>query len=309
MKDAWRTDEVEGLLARFVAGPELARRLKDSGAPLNTDDRNALEFGFARTLGVEGLLDVAAVREAAAEAGASLPTGRRRLRRRPRARRAAQPVLGRGRGPAPAEHAHRGHPAPGRRPHPLDPALASRGPRGVARAGRGARRARTSSRWWPRSWPTPVRKRPFATSRPCAPTSPSRPSPAWAACACARAGTTTPWTPSRRPSPAIARDPWPAPLSMQGALDAALELVAQKPELTPRVLQALRERVRPADAERRAHRGGVPRGLERRARTGLRRPPGAPRARSPVHRRLARLSACAATPAPTTPASWRRWPT
>jgi hypothetical protein len=37
------------------------------------------------------------------------------------------------------------------------------------------------------------------------------------------------------------RDPWPAPLSMQGALDAALELVAQKPELTPRVLLALRD--------------------------------------------------------------------
>jgi spermidine synthase len=71
MKDAWRTDAVEGLLARFVAGPELARRLRD--APVNTDDRNALEFGFARTLGVAGLLDVAAVREAAAEAGASLP--------------------------------------------------------------------------------------------------------------------------------------------------------------------------------------------------------------------------------------------
>ena len=73
LKVAWRTDSLEGLLARFVAGPELSRRLAASLPELNTDDRNALEFGFARTLGVEGLLDVAAVREAGAEAGASLP--------------------------------------------------------------------------------------------------------------------------------------------------------------------------------------------------------------------------------------------
>jgi hypothetical protein len=37
------------------------------------------------------------------------------------------------------------------------------------------------------------------------------------------------------------RDPWPAPLVMQGALDAALELAGQKPELGPRVLASLRE--------------------------------------------------------------------
>jgi hypothetical protein len=34
-------------------------------------------------------------------------------------------------------------------------------------------------------------------------------------------------------------DPWPLPLAMQGALDAALELAGQKPELAPRVLEAL----------------------------------------------------------------------
>jgi hypothetical protein len=36
-------------------------------------------------------------------------------------------------------------------------------------------------------------------------------------------------------------DPWPAPLSMQGALDAALELVGQRPELIPRARAALRD--------------------------------------------------------------------
>ena len=39
---------------------------------------------------------------------------------------------------------------------------------------------------------------------------------------------------------AYRRDPWPSPLVMQGALDAALELAGQKPELAPRVLAALR---------------------------------------------------------------------
>jgi hypothetical protein len=34
-------------------------------------------------------------------------------------------------------------------------------------------------------------------------------------------------------------DPWPMPLVMQGALDAALELAGQKPELVPRVQDAL----------------------------------------------------------------------
>ena len=40
---------------------------------------------------------------------------------------------------------------------------------------------------------------------------------------------------------AYRRDPWPLPHVMQGALDAALELAGQKPELAPRVLASLRE--------------------------------------------------------------------
>jgi hypothetical protein len=40
---------------------------------------------------------------------------------------------------------------------------------------------------------------------------------------------------------AYRHDPWPLPLSMQGALDAEVELVGQKPELAPRVVAALRE--------------------------------------------------------------------
>ena len=70
---AWRTDRVEGVLARYVASPALARRLSEEKGALNTDDRNALEFGFARTLGAEGLLDVDALRQAAVAAEAELP--------------------------------------------------------------------------------------------------------------------------------------------------------------------------------------------------------------------------------------------
>jgi hypothetical protein len=41
---AWRAGELEDVLARFVAGPGLARRLRQSGHPVNTDDRNRVEF-------------------------------------------------------------------------------------------------------------------------------------------------------------------------------------------------------------------------------------------------------------------------
>lgn len=49
---AWRTEGIEGLFAHFVAGPEFARALADvPGALFNTDDRNRVEFGFARQVG------------------------------------------------------------------------------------------------------------------------------------------------------------------------------------------------------------------------------------------------------------------
>lgn len=52
LKCAWRVTDLEGFLARFVAGPKtvdaMARRLE---AQVNTDDHNTIEYGFARTLG------------------------------------------------------------------------------------------------------------------------------------------------------------------------------------------------------------------------------------------------------------------
>jgi hypothetical protein len=49
---AWRTEGLEGLLAHYVAQPAFAESI--AGAPaqeLNTDDRNPVEFGFARQVG------------------------------------------------------------------------------------------------------------------------------------------------------------------------------------------------------------------------------------------------------------------
>ena len=49
----WRTDTLAGFLSHFVAGDAVARLLTgDSASAVNTDDRNTVEFGFARSVGV-----------------------------------------------------------------------------------------------------------------------------------------------------------------------------------------------------------------------------------------------------------------
>ncbi|MBN1423573.1 fused MFS/spermidine synthase, partial [Candidatus Fermentibacteria bacterium] len=50
---AWGASDVEGLLARRIAGPELGRRSADIGRAfgLTTDDRTLVEYGFARAVG------------------------------------------------------------------------------------------------------------------------------------------------------------------------------------------------------------------------------------------------------------------
>jgi spermidine synthase len=49
---AWRTEGLEGLLAHYIAGPAFARGVAEApGQAVNTDDRNRVEFGFARQLG------------------------------------------------------------------------------------------------------------------------------------------------------------------------------------------------------------------------------------------------------------------
>ena len=47
----WRTADLEGFLAHYVAGPAVARELAREQA-LNTDDRTLVEYAFARHLGL-----------------------------------------------------------------------------------------------------------------------------------------------------------------------------------------------------------------------------------------------------------------
>ena len=53
----WHVSGLEGFLSRYVGGPRLVELVLSSGAAaVNTDDRNRVEFGFARTLGRRGLM-------------------------------------------------------------------------------------------------------------------------------------------------------------------------------------------------------------------------------------------------------------
>ena len=52
LRVAWRTTGLTGFLARYLADDKLARALASApGVQINTDDRNIVEFGFARSLG------------------------------------------------------------------------------------------------------------------------------------------------------------------------------------------------------------------------------------------------------------------
>ena len=72
LANAWRAEALEDVLARFVAGPAEVRRIS-AGQPWNTDDRNLVEFAFARSLSRSQLFDVARLRRDAAAAGADRP--------------------------------------------------------------------------------------------------------------------------------------------------------------------------------------------------------------------------------------------
>jgi spermidine synthase/uncharacterized membrane protein (GlpM family) len=74
LRGAWRAIDLEDVLARFVAGPALARDIRTRGQNANTDDRNQVEFAFARTLSGSERFDVARLRRAAAALGADRPS-------------------------------------------------------------------------------------------------------------------------------------------------------------------------------------------------------------------------------------------
>jgi hypothetical protein len=49
--NAWGVDSAEGMLSRFMLNEGFARACLEAEAPISTDDRNHLEFGFARHVG------------------------------------------------------------------------------------------------------------------------------------------------------------------------------------------------------------------------------------------------------------------
>jgi spermidine synthase len=73
LRVAWRAVDLTGLLAHFIAGAPLARLMADApGVTINTDDRNVVEFGFARSVG-SGASLLADLRNLALRAGHARP--------------------------------------------------------------------------------------------------------------------------------------------------------------------------------------------------------------------------------------------
>ncbi|RKI67588.1 spermidine synthase [Corallococcus sp. AB049A] len=71
LRSVWRTNEVEGVLAHFVATPALAKRAAEGGADMiNTDDLSSMEFAFARSLGRTAFFSTRDLRGAARRLGA-----------------------------------------------------------------------------------------------------------------------------------------------------------------------------------------------------------------------------------------------
>jgi len=72
---AWRASDVEGFLGFFVGGSSLAKLIAASErGEWNSDDRNLVEFGFARTVGRRDLFSVGQLREAARLRGEDRPS-------------------------------------------------------------------------------------------------------------------------------------------------------------------------------------------------------------------------------------------
>jgi spermidine synthase len=74
LANTWRAVDINGVLAHFLATDAVARAF--AAAPrveINTDDRNVVEFGLARSVGRSGGALVAEIRELARAMGASRP--------------------------------------------------------------------------------------------------------------------------------------------------------------------------------------------------------------------------------------------
>ncbi|MGH9317235.1 MAG: fused MFS/spermidine synthase, partial [Thermoanaerobaculia bacterium] len=74
MHDAWRAQNLEGFLSHYVARGSLARAIaRQEAGRINSDDRNPVEFGFARSLGQPSLFQSDELRELARARGEDRP--------------------------------------------------------------------------------------------------------------------------------------------------------------------------------------------------------------------------------------------
>jgi spermidine synthase len=74
LKRVWLTNSIEGMLAHHLASPEFARSLLQSApAHINTDDRNLLEYGFARALSKDNTFETTQVLSMAMEKNMDVP--------------------------------------------------------------------------------------------------------------------------------------------------------------------------------------------------------------------------------------------
>jgi spermidine synthase/MFS family permease len=74
MEKSWRAVGLEGFLSHHVARPSFARALARPETALNTDDKNRVEFGFARSLGSDSFFNVDEMRRVARERQEENPT-------------------------------------------------------------------------------------------------------------------------------------------------------------------------------------------------------------------------------------------
>ncbi len=74
LKRVWLTNSVEGVLAHHLASPEFARTLlQTTPTNINTDDRNLLEYGFARALSKDNSFETTQVLAMAIEQDMDVP--------------------------------------------------------------------------------------------------------------------------------------------------------------------------------------------------------------------------------------------
>ncbi|HVS32874.1 MAG TPA: fused MFS/spermidine synthase [Thermoanaerobaculia bacterium] len=73
IRSVWRAQNLEGVLAHYVAGDSTSRTLA-SGAQLNTDDRPNVEYAFARTLGNNAFFQINDLRALAKQRSDDTPS-------------------------------------------------------------------------------------------------------------------------------------------------------------------------------------------------------------------------------------------